>query len=244
MKQQQPTDQPSAQQQANQSPSKWIYIGSGGLLLALVGSYFLIPAFHHFVNKTYQVLTSNDHQRISNYMKGFGFWGPAVVIFAMVVQMFLIVVPSWLLMIIAVLAYGQVWGVVLSVASVFIASTVGYFIGKLFSEATLYKLLGKKTEQKMKHYIDQYGFGAVLVFRLAPFLSNDAISFVGGMLRMSYWKFIGATLAGIIPLSILIAFFSENTKRLESGMLWIGGASLLLYAGYVFYEQKHKNKGS
>ncbi len=64
------------------------------------------------------------------------------------------------------------------------------------------KILGTKTEGKIANFIDDYGFWAVFITRLNPFLSNDAISFVAGMLRMGYWKFISATLAGIAPLTI------------------------------------------
>lgn len=240
MVQSQSTQKTEQKQKKHSSSSKWIYIISGSLIAAAVASYFLIPDFQSFVDTTYRILTSNDRQRISEYMKGFGFWGPLVIVVTMIVQMFLIVVPSWLLMIVSVLAYGQFWGAVLSVVAVFVASTVGYFIGKALSEATINKLLGEKTERKMQDYIDQYGFGAVIIFRLAPFLSNDAISIIGGMLRMGYWKFIGATMLGIIPLSILIAFFGENTSTLKTGLLWVGGISLLLYIAYIIYEQRKK----
>ncbi|MFN7115158.1 MAG: VTT domain-containing protein [Saprospiraceae bacterium] len=222
------------------SSSKWIYILSGSLLAIAITSYFFIPDFQAFVNKTYNILTSNDRKQISEYISNFGFWGPVVIILVMVVQMFLIVIPSWLLMIVSVLAYGQFWGVVLSVAAVGVAATIAYFIGKALNEAAIGKLLGIKTERKMQAYLEQYGFGAVIIFRLAPFLSNDAISFISGMLRMSYWKFMGATMLGIIPLSILIALFGKNTDQLKSGLLWIGGVCLLLYIGYIFYEQRKK----
>jgi len=210
---------------------------SGSILAIAIGSYFLIPDFQQFINKTYNILTSGDESRITTYTKSFGVWGPLLIILMMVLQMFLIIVPSWFLMIVAVLAYGPIWGALLSIVAVFTASTVGYVVGKLFSQATIYKLLGEKTEQKMERYIDRYGFGAVVIFRVAPFLSNDAISMVGGILRMDYWKFIGATLLGITPLAVLTGYFGQNISTLKTGLIWIGSISLVLYSIYIINDQ-------
>ncbi len=59
--------------------------------------------------------------------------------------------------------------------------------------------------------MDDYGFWAIIVTRINPFLSNDAISFVGGLLRMGYWKFIGA-----IYVETLIGLETVNTLPLET----------------------------
>jgi len=79
--------------------------------------------------------------------------------------------------------------------------------------------------------------GAVAIARFSPFLSNDAISFVAGILKMSYWKFMGATLAGITPLIILIAWLSESMDRLETGLIWISAISLAVFIGYIVYDK-------
>jgi uncharacterized membrane protein YdjX (TVP38/TMEM64 family) len=199
----------------------------------------LFPGFQEQINEAYQIFTSDDRERITEYVQQFGAWGPVVIILTMIAQMFLFVVPSWLLMIVTVLAYGKFWGVVLSIAAVFVASTVGYFIGRGLSENTLNRLIGEENEKKLEDTLHQYGVGAVVIFRLAPFLSNDAISFVAGILNMSYWRFIAATLAGITPLAVLIAYFSEDTERLKSGLVWVGAISLMGYIGYIIYD---KNK--
>ena len=213
-----------------------IYAVSGLIVVGLVGAYFLIPSFQSGVQEAYTVVTSGDNQRITQYVRQFGFWGPLVVVLIMTVQMFLIVVPSWLLMIISVLAYGPWWGGLLCVVAVFVASTVGYTIGMGLSEASLTKLVGERSEKKLEHTVNKYGSGAVVLFRLAPFLSNDAISFVAGMLKMGYLRFILATLAGIIPLTVLIAFFSQDIEQLKDILIWVGGIGLGLYVLYLAYQ--------
>jgi uncharacterized membrane protein YdjX (TVP38/TMEM64 family) len=115
---------------------------------------------------------------------------------------------------------------------------VAYAIGHSLGSTLLRKLVGEKNEQSMQRTVEDYGSGAVVIFRLAPFLSNDTISFVAGATRLGFWKFVLATLAGITPLAILIAVFSDSTEQLKSALIWVGGASLLLYGGYVVWKHK------
>ncbi|NJB84384.1 putative membrane protein YdjX (TVP38/TMEM64 family) [Lewinella marina] len=214
----------------------YVYGISGLLLAAAIVSYFAVPSFQAEVQQAYSILSSGDKPRITEYVRGFGFWGPLVVITLMTLQMFLIVVPSWLLMIIAILAYGSWWGSLLSVLAVTVASTVGYAVGKALSRAALTNLVGRRTEAKLEKTVNDYGTGAVVLFRLAPFLSNDAISFVAGMLKMGYFRFILATLAGIVPLTVLLAFFSQDIEQLKSILVWVGGVGLALYIVYLLVQ--------
>ncbi len=218
--------------------SIWSLIVSGILIAGILVSYFAIPEVKSFFNETFNVLTSEDEGRISEWVDRLGFWGPFFIVITMTVQMFLFIIPSPLLMVVAVLAYGPYWGVAISILAIFVASSIGYAIGKYLGQVTINKIIGHKKEKKLEFYVERYGVWAVIITRLAPMLSNDAISFVGGILRMGYWKFIGATLAGITPLAILIAYFGENNDRLKSGLIWTSMISLVLFAEYIIYDHK------
>jgi len=212
------------------------------LIGALIAAYFVIPQVESFVKEAWSVLTSDNEERMEQWVNGFGWMGPVVLILVMIVQMFLLVVPSILLMVVSILAYGPVWGSLIVFASVFAASSVGYFVGSYFGDAVVTRIIGKKSEQKVEDFLDDYGFWAVIVTRLNPFLSNDAISFVGGLLRMGYWKFIGATLIGIAPLTIFIAIMGKSTDSLKTGLLWGSLLSLLIFGAYVWWDKRGKSK--
>ena len=213
------------------------------ILFALViGTYFLIPEVKNFITEAFQTLTSEDEERISLWVEQLGIWGPAFIIIAMSLQMFLLIIPSPLLIVISVLAYGPVLGSILSIIAVAVASTLGFLIGKYLGEAFISKLIGKKKEAKMKEMVDRYGTWAVFITRITPVLSNDAISFASGILRMKYLKFLGATLAGITPLTLLIAYFGETNERLKWGLFWVSLISLILLFAYIIYDRKKQSK--
>ena len=222
--------------------SKAPLIVSGIIIIGLVAAYFFIPGVRNFLTEAWTVLTSNDEERITNWVSDFGWMGPTMLILAMVAQMFLIVIPSVALMVVSILVYGPIFGSLIKFAAIFTASSVGYFIGRYFGPVIVEKLIGPSNKIKIEDFIEDYGFWAVIVTRINPFLSNDAISFVGGILKMGYWRFIGATLVGIAPLTIFIAIIGKSTDGLKTGLLWGSLVSLAIFILYVWWDKKKRKK--
>lgn len=217
-----------------------IYI-SIGIILAVVITYLFVPDVRIGLQNGWEVLTSQDEQRTKEWVSQFSFWGPLILVFAMIAQMFLLIIPSPFLMVATVLAYGPYLGSLVILIAIFSASTVGYAIGAFLGTTVVKKIMGEKSERKIEVFIEEYGFWAVVVTRISPFLSNDAISFVGGILRMGYWRFIGATLLGITPLTVLIAYLGETNERLKTGLLWGSIISIFIFVAYVWWDKKKNN---
>lgn len=232
--------QEGQQNSSGTKQSKWPTIVSGLLIGGLVVSYFVFPGFQSEVKQAWEVLTSGEQKRISDYVSRFGFWGPLLIVLAMVAQMFLVVVNVVALMLVAIIAYGPVWGTLIAVGAVLVASTVAYFIGRALGEVGVSKIIGEKAEKKVAGFMNEYGLWAIVIARISPFLSNDAVSFVAGFAGMGFWQFIGATTAGILPLAILLAWLGQDFDRLKTGLIWVSAISLALFVAYVVYDKYFK----
>src|SRR5687768_4472757 len=149
------------------------------LAIIFAACYFLIPQFKEEVDIAFDVLTGEDEERIQGWVSTFGIFGPVVIVLGMMVQMFLFVIPNVLLMMIAIVSYGPVWGAVISFVGVFAASSFGYFIGGKLSKVTLAKFVSIKNQRKISEFIHDYGMGTIMITRMCSF-SNDALSFVAG----------------------------------------------------------------
>lgn len=234
--------QTTENKQEETTQSKLPLLITGAILAALVAVYFISSSFQANINEGWNVLTSGDEEQISEWVSQFGFWGPFFIIMAMVAQMFLLVINVVALMLVAIIAYGPVWGSLIAIVAVLTASTIGYLIGRGLGEAGVRKIIGHKAERKVRDFVSDYGVWAVIIARVSPFLSNDAVSFVAGLSKMGYLRFIGATFAGISPLTILLAWLGEEDDRLVNGLIWVGAVSLVLFIGYVIYDKYFKKK--
>lgn len=221
-----------------QKPSKLPLIVALSILLMLTGCYFLFPGFKNGVNEIFHLLVNKDDEKIEAWVQKFGVAGPLILIIIMIVQMFLFVVPNILVMVIAIVIYGPLWGGLISLVGVFCSSSLGYLLGRYLGPVTVNKLIKTETQLKISHFIEHYGVGAIAITRLAS-LSNDSLSIVAGLLKMSYRRYILATLAGIIPLIVLLALYGRN-GRIERALIWIAGISLVLLIGYIIVDKKRK----
>lgn len=210
------------------------------LLALLAASYFLFPGVKQWVNEAYTVLTSDDERRVKEYVSQYGLWGPLAIILAMAVQMFLFIIPNILLMMIAIVSYGPVWGSLISFIGVFCASSLGYYIGTRLSPVTMRKFVSAKAQQKIGDFIQDYGMIAIMLTRLSSF-SNDALSFVAGLLGMRYRTYILSTLTGITPLIITLAIFGRDGK-IEKALIWVAVVSLILLIGYIVIDRRRKRE--
>ncbi len=216
----------------------WISLA---IIILFAGSYFLIPSFHHQVNEGFHVLLSKDKQRTEAWVKQFGLWGPVIIIVTMTLQAFLLFIPNFLLMIVAVLCYGPWWGTLISIIAVLTASSAGYYTGEYLGPYALSKLIGATTQERIKKWVSRYGIGVVVIIRTSPLLPNDALHFVAGLLRMGFLRFTLATLAGTIPLVILIAVFAGEGE-MDKAILWVSVISTVVFLVYVIYDYLKRNK--
>jgi uncharacterized membrane protein YdjX (TVP38/TMEM64 family) len=117
---------------------------------------------------------------------------------------------------------------------------VGYLIGKYLGPVTVHKLMSDNVRKKTARFIKSYGVTAIAITRISSF-SNDSLSIVAGLLKMSYRKYILATLAGISPLIILLAIYGKNGKILKS-LIWIAAISLVILIIYIILNERKRKK--
>lgn len=216
---------------------------TGLLVLSGVVVYQLNPAFGQFLRDAWDVLTSDDEPRITRWVEQFGWRGPLLIVAAMIAQIFLVVIPSWGLMVVAVLAYGPVWGALLSLGASALAAAVAYVVGKYVGDVVVRELVGEQTERRLEDWFRRYGFGAVALARVSPFISGDAVSLIGGISEMNFGKFMLATILGVAPLTMAVGYFGQNTAQLRQGFVWLTALSVGLFGLYLLYNRFWRQRG-
>ena len=200
------------------------------LIAVLAGCFFIIPGFQNFIREAFDVLTSNDQERIRVWVNQFGLAGPLILILIMVVQMFMFVVPNVFVMMVAIVSYGHVWGAIISF--------LGVLIGRYLGPVTVNRLMSASSQKKTADFIKNYGVPAIAITRISS-LSNDSLSIVAGLLKMSYKKYILATLGGITPLIVLLAIYGRDGRILKA-LAWVAGISLVILIVYIIIDKKGK----
>lgn len=211
-----------------------------GILGALVATFAAVPGAREFAHEAYDVLGSGDRARTERWVRTFGAWGPVAVLALLIGQTLVPVIPSVLLMVVAVLAYGPLWGGALTFVGLLLAASVAWGLGRALGPCTVRKIVGAGTERRVEALVERYGAGAIVVARLSPVVSTDAVSFVAGLVGMGFPRFILATGAGTLPLTALIAWLGDGVDRMRTGLAWVSAVSVLAFVLYIIWDRRRR----
>lgn len=208
-----------------------------GILTVLVALYFTWSPFREVVATAWTLLSSGDREGFARWIDGFGAAAPVVILASYLLQTLAAFVPSLLIMVVSVLAFGPVWGGVMNVVGLMMTAAVAYGIGWSLGLPVVQGVLGDSTEKRVEEWVERYGFWTVVVFRFTPTFSSDAISYVGGVLQMGFFRFMAATAVGVAPLAVLVSWFGEEMDRLQTGVIWVGVVTGIGLIGWIAWDR-------
>lgn len=90
---------------------------------------------------------------------------------------------------VSIVMFGAWKGFAVSTISVFLASSLMFFIGNHFGEKAAIKLVGKESLEKAQNLIDVKSKMLLPLMFLFPVFPDDALCMVAGMTKMRYWYF-------------------------------------------------------
>jgi len=120
-------------------------------------------------------------------------------------------------------------------------SSIAFFLARFYREplverfATLNKIheLEKKLTSKKQ-------FLALLAFKLFTVPVVDISSYVVGLTKINYFKFLAAAFIAALPTAFIFYFGSEVFKRIFGKNLFLGVATILIIVSIYFIIKRHK----
>lgn len=166
-------------------------------------------------------LPTIDEQTVARWVDTAGLWGPVLIVVLMTVAIVASPVPSAPIALAAGAAYGHYAGAVYVAIGSELGAMTAFLIARYLGRDLVERLLGGKADYGLLGSQNALTV-TVFVSRLLPFVSFDAISYAAGLSRLHLWRFLLATLAGILPASFVLAHFGAVAVSGEFGKAeWI-----------------------
>jgi uncharacterized membrane protein YdjX (TVP38/TMEM64 family) len=167
-----------------------------------------------------------DSEALQRLFDQLGAWGPVAVIGSMTVAILISPIPSAPIALAAGAIYGHFWGALYVIAGAEFGAIAAFSIARVLGYELLHNWIGKQLNQGLAGS-QNFLMVAVFTSRLLPFISFDIVSYAAGLTSLSLWRFAIATLAGVIPLSFLLAHFgselmADETDRILIAVLLLG----------------------
>lgn len=118
-------------------------------------------------------------------------------------------VPGLPLTVAAGAVFGTLLGSVLSWIGGMIGATAGYWLARTVGRNVVARWL-KRFKRIDAAVAEARDFSGMLMLRLIPVFPIGVVNFVGGLARAPFWPYLGASAIGIIPSTVIYAYFADS----------------------------------
>ena len=217
------------------------------IALTLV-AYFAIPGVHGFVNEAISVLGSADLDAVAAYIRSFGPWAMAFSFALMVFSSVLAPLPAFMITLSNAAIFGWWQGAILSWSSAMAGAALCFFIARALGRDVVEKLAGKGALAGVEGYFKKYGTRTILVCRLLPFVSFDAVSYFAGLTPIKFLPFFIATGIGQTPATIVYSYvggmLTGGARLLMIGLLCLFSLAILVSIIRQIYTDRQAKKSN
>lgn len=217
------------------------------LILVAVLMYACVPAVKNTVNTVTSILGSANVDAVIEYIRSFGGYAVAVSFCLMVFSSLLAPLPAFLITVSNAAIFGWWQGAILSWSSAMVGAGLCFLIARALGRDVVEKFAGKGALAGVEGYFEKYGSKTILVCRLLPFVSFDAVSYFAGLTPIKFWPFFLATGLGQLPATIVYSYvggmLSGGARWLVTGLLCLFGLAIfstILKQMYDNYQEKKK----
>ncbi len=225
----------------NSSPESSFYLKAAGAVLLLAA---LVAGYLAFANSP-ELQRMLRPEAVRGLLDDLGPWGPAALVGGMAVAIVFSPVPSAPIALAAGAVYGHTWGTIYAVVGAEIGALIAFGLARILGRPFVSRILpGHLLDEADGDGRSQWLLaGGVLVARLFPFISFDAVSYVAGLTRLRLSLFAGATLLGMVPMTFLFAHLGGAMTAEEEPMRVLNLLALLGLAGLIWAGWKMREEG-
>lgn len=212
-----------------------------GVLLLLI----VFAAIYWILLETGALATVTNKVALREWVDQLGYWGPVGIIGLMIMAIVLSPIPSAPVAMVAGAVYGSFWGTVFVVVGAEAGALIAFAIARSLGYDVIHRWSRVRPVLNWLSKDRSQGTLMLIIFasRLVPFISFDAVSYAAGLTPLAFWRFVVATLAGVIPAAYLITAFGGLLMATESGLVTIvlilvSGITLLPVVAKLFFSRR------
>jgi uncharacterized membrane protein YdjX (TVP38/TMEM64 family) len=190
-----------------------------------------LAAVYWSLHATGTLTTITDKSALHEIIVRLGAWGPLIIILLMMLAILISPIPSAPIALAAGAAYGHGWGTLYVLLGAEAGALAAFGVARLVGHDTVHRWFGDRLSVGL--FGSQNALMAIVfVSRALPFMSFDLVSYAAGLTVLSTWRFAIATLAGVAPISFLLAHFGSEmatgeSSRIFISVLMLGGLTLI-----------------
>ena len=188
-------------------------------------AFCALAALYWYLHLSGTLKLITDQGAIFDWVNRLGAFGPFIIICLMMLAILISPIPSAPIALAAGAAYGHAWGTLYVLLGAEAGALAAFGIARLVGHDAVRRWFGDRLSVGM--------FGSqnalmliVFVSRTLPFMSFDMVSYAAGLTLIRTWRFAVATLAGVAPISFLLAHFGSEMATGQARRIFVSALAL------------------
>ena len=210
--------------------------------------YLSVPSVNGFVTNAAAVLGSANVDAVIEYIRSFGAYAMAFSFCLMVFSSLIAPLPAFMITLSNAAIFGWWQGAILSWSSAMVGAALCFFVARGLGRDVVEKFAGKGALAGVENYFEKYGTKTILVCRLLPFVSFDAVSYFAGLTPMKFLPFFIATGIGQTPATIVYSYvggmLTGGARIMMTGLLGLFAISILVTIIKQLYTERQNTKAN
>ncbi len=169
-----------------------------------------------------------DPGNLQSFILSFGALAPFVYIALYMLAVFIPYATTVMTMA-AGLAFGTLWGSLLTFTVTIFASLVPFTVSRRLGRRWVEEKLGNSRVKRHADLINRNAFLVFFYLRLLPSIPYELQNHIAGVSRITYRQFMGASALGIGPTLFVLAFLGDTLTRPASPEFWLAGGIYLVF---------------
>ena len=217
------------------------------IALALI-VYLAVPSVNTFLTNAAAVLGSANVDAVIEYIRSFGSYAMAFSFCLMVFSSLIAPLPAFMITLSNAAIFGWWQGAILSWSSAMVGAALCFFVARGLGRDVVEKFAGKGALAGVENYFEKYGTKTILVCRLLPFVSFDAVSYFAGLTPLKFIPFFIATGIGQTPATIVYSYvggmLTGGARIMMTGLLCLFAISILVTIIKQLYTERQNKKAN
>jgi len=156
-------------------------------------------------------------------------------------------VPGWIISVAGGLAFGALWGTVLTVLGATVGATAAFFSARHFGRDFVARILKGKfqTLAMIDNQAAAHGFQVIFFLRLIPLIPFNVFNYIAGLSKVGARDYILGTFLGIIPGTFAYVYLGSALTHIYSWQ-FVGAVGLLILLTLIpiFYRRWKRPRNS
>lgn len=153
-------------------------------------------------------------------IRGYGYWGPAVLFLLFILQAFIAFIPGQALMIASGYIYGFIGGIIITWTSLVLGGQIAFWLSRKFGRPFAEKWIAPATLDRWDKSAAGQGVAFYVITLVMPLIPNDAMCYVAGLGSMEPRRFLLANMLGRGIASILTVTVGAYVNQIPA-LIWV-----------------------